>query len=90
MDDIVSPFIGLFLGPVHTLSAYAIDDFKIGDFISVLINFLILFGNRDFQVGNVIARRAGAPLKANFVVSVVTKIHFAIALIAFANDGHSS
>lgn len=42
MDDLVNPLIGLFLGPVNTLSAYAIGSFKIGDFISVFINFLIL------------------------------------------------
>ena len=42
MDDIVNPFIGLFLGPVNDLAAYTVDGFKIGDFISVLINFLIL------------------------------------------------
>lgn len=42
MDDIVNPFIGLFLGPVHDLSAYVVGGFKVGDFISVLINFLIL------------------------------------------------
>lgn len=42
MDDIVNPLIGLFLGPVTNLAAYTIGGFKIGDFISVLINFLIL------------------------------------------------
>lgn len=42
MDDLVSPLIGLFLGPVHTLTAYTIGDFKIGDFVSVSINFFIL------------------------------------------------
>jgi large conductance mechanosensitive channel len=42
MDDIVNPLIGLSLGPVKDLSAYTIGGFKIGDFISVFINFLIL------------------------------------------------
>lgn len=42
MNDLVNPFVGLFLGPVKNLSSLAFDDFKIGDFISVLINFLIL------------------------------------------------
>ncbi len=42
MDDIINPLVGLFLGPVGNLSAYALGGFKIGDFISALINFLIL------------------------------------------------
>lgn len=42
MDDIVNPLVGLFLGPVGNLSAYGIDGFRIGDFVSNLINFLIL------------------------------------------------
>lgn len=42
MDDIVNPFVGLFLGPVHSLSEYAVGAFKVGDFVSVLINFVIL------------------------------------------------
>ena len=42
MDDIVNPLVGLFLGPFHTLSAYTVGSFKIGDFFSVLINFLLL------------------------------------------------
>jgi len=42
MDDIISPAVGLFLGPFHSLSDYAIGAFKIGDFLSALINFLIL------------------------------------------------
>lgn len=42
MDDIVNPLVGLFLGPVNNLAAYTVGGFKIGDFISVLINFLIL------------------------------------------------
>ena len=41
MDDIVNPVLGL-LGGFHSLSEYAVGSFKIGDFISVLINFLIL------------------------------------------------
>ena|SRR3989344_1851046 len=42
MDDMVNPFIGLFLGPVQNLTEYSVRGFKVGDFISVLINFLIL------------------------------------------------
>ncbi|MEY4746977.1 MAG: hypothetical protein RLZZ416_26 [Candidatus Parcubacteria bacterium] len=42
MDDLVNPFIGLFLSPVRNLNEYTIDGFKIGDFISVLMNFVIL------------------------------------------------
>ena len=42
MDDIVSPFIGLFLSPAQTLSGYTIGAFRVGDFISALISFLIL------------------------------------------------
>ncbi len=42
MDDVVNPAIGLFLGPVNDLTAYTINGFKVGDFVSVLINFLIL------------------------------------------------
>jgi large conductance mechanosensitive channel len=42
MSDIVNPFVGLFLGPVKDLSAYSVGSFKVGDFISVLINFFIL------------------------------------------------
>lgn len=42
MDDIVSPFIGLLFGSVKSLSEYTIGTFKVGDFASALINFLIL------------------------------------------------
>lgn len=42
MDDLVNPLVGLFLGPVNNLAAWAVGSFKIGDFISVLINFIIL------------------------------------------------
>lgn len=42
MDDIVNPFISLFLGRAQTLTEYEINGFKVGDFISVLINFFIL------------------------------------------------
>jgi len=42
MDDIVSPVLGLLLGHVQSLTAYTLGVFKIGDFISVFINFLIL------------------------------------------------
>jgi large conductance mechanosensitive channel len=42
MTDIINPFVGLFIGGVKTLSAFTAGSFKIGDFISVLINFVIL------------------------------------------------
>jgi large-conductance mechanosensitive channel len=42
MKDIVNPAAGLFLGPVGTLSAYRLGGFQIGDFISVVLNFIIL------------------------------------------------
>ena len=42
MDDIVNPMLGLFGGSVQNLADYTVGAFKVGDFISVLINFLIL------------------------------------------------
>lgn len=42
MDDIINPAIGLLLGPAEDLNAYHLGRFLVGDFISVLINFLIL------------------------------------------------
>jgi len=42
MDDIVNPLIGSFLGPVNNLAAYTVGAFRVGDFISVFLNFLIL------------------------------------------------
>lgn len=42
MEDIVNPLIGLSLGRVDSLSEYTVGAFKVGDFISVFINFLIL------------------------------------------------
>jgi len=41
-DDIINPTVGYFLGPVKNLSAYSIGAFKIGDFLSTIINFLIV------------------------------------------------
>lgn len=41
MDDIINPLIGI-LFKTENLTQYAIGAFKIGDFISVLINFFIL------------------------------------------------
>lgn len=41
MDDIINPLLGLF-GNVDSISEYAIGAFKIGDFVSVLLNFVIL------------------------------------------------
>ena len=42
MDDIVNPLVGIFLGRAETLTEYEVNGFKVGDFISVLINFFIL------------------------------------------------
>ena len=42
MDDIINPTVGLFLGPFKTLSDFSIGAFKIGDFLSALLNFVIL------------------------------------------------
>jgi len=42
MDDLVNPLVGSLIGPVDDLSKYTINGFKVGDFASVLINFLIL------------------------------------------------
>ena len=42
MDDIVDPLVGIFLGRAETLTEYEVNGFKVGDFISVLINFFIL------------------------------------------------
>lgn len=43
VGDIVNPFIGVaFLGTTQTLAQYTIGGFRIGDFISVLLDFLIL------------------------------------------------
>lgn len=42
MDDIINPLLGLVMGNANSLTDYAVGGFKIGDFISVFINFLIL------------------------------------------------
>jgi len=42
MDDIINPLIGIFLGPVGGVSDYTIGVFRVGNFFSALINFLIL------------------------------------------------
>ncbi|MCR4325680.1 MAG: MscL family protein [Patescibacteria group bacterium] len=42
MDDIINPFLGLFLAPASTLGEYTIGAFRIGAFVSALINFAIL------------------------------------------------
>ena len=42
IDDIVNPLLGSFLGPIQNLDAYTLGAFKVGNFISVLINFFIL------------------------------------------------
>lgn len=42
MDDIINPMLSILLGRTDDIKNYAIGAFKIGDFISVLINFLIL------------------------------------------------
>ncbi len=41
-DGIVNPFVGLFLARIDTLPQYTIGSFKVGEFLSSLINFLIL------------------------------------------------
>lgn len=41
MDDIINPLIGFFLR-TETLTQYTIGNFKVGDFVSALINFFIL------------------------------------------------
>lgn len=42
MDDIVNPSIGILLGRAESFTQYTVGVFKIGDFVSVSINFLIL------------------------------------------------
>ena len=42
MDDIVNPLLGPLLGPVHNLSDLVVGNMKVGDFLSVFINFIIL------------------------------------------------
>ena len=42
VTDIVNPLVGLFLGRADGLKNFAIGQFMIGDFISTLIDFLIL------------------------------------------------
>ncbi len=42
VTDIVNPFVGLFLGRADGLKNFAVGQFMIGDFISTLIDFLIL------------------------------------------------
>lgn len=41
-DDIITPFVSLFLSPKVQLENFSLGGFKIGDFLSVIINFLIL------------------------------------------------
>lgn len=41
MDDILNPLIGLLFN-TENLTQYTVGAFKVGDFISVLINFFIL------------------------------------------------
>ena len=42
VNDIVNPFIGLFLGKADGIKNFAIGRFLIGDFVMVAIDFLIL------------------------------------------------
>ena len=42
VNDIVNPFVGLFLGRAEGLKEFKIGAFMLGDFISVLIDFFIL------------------------------------------------
>ena len=42
VTDIVNPFIGLFLGRADGFKTFAVGQFMVGDFVSTLIDFLIL------------------------------------------------
>lgn len=42
VNDIVNPFVGIFLGRADGLKNFAVGQFMIGDFITVVIDFLIL------------------------------------------------
>jgi large conductance mechanosensitive channel len=42
VTDIVNPFIGIFLGRTDGLKNFAIGQFLVGDFISTMIDFIIL------------------------------------------------
>jgi large conductance mechanosensitive channel len=42
VNDIVNPFVGILLGRADGIKTFAIGNFLIGDFIAVLIDFLIL------------------------------------------------
>jgi large conductance mechanosensitive channel len=42
VTDIVNPFISIFMGRAESFTKFAIGPFLIGDFISVLLDFLIL------------------------------------------------
>lgn len=42
VTDIVNPFVGTFMGTGEGLKNFAVGKFMVGDFLSVLIDFLIL------------------------------------------------
>ena len=42
VTDIVNPFVGVFLGRADGLKNFSVGQFMIGDFVSTLIDFLIL------------------------------------------------
>jgi large conductance mechanosensitive channel len=42
VNDIVNPFLGIALGRADSIKNFAVGNFLIGDFISVLIDFIIL------------------------------------------------
>lgn len=42
MDDLVNPLLSLFLAPVQDIRDFSIHGFKVGDFASVLLNFVVL------------------------------------------------
>jgi len=42
VTDIVNPFVGLFLGRADGIKNFAIGQFLVGDFVMVLVDFLIL------------------------------------------------
>lgn len=42
VNDIINPFVGMFLGGAEGLRSYALGPFLVGDFLAVMIDFLIL------------------------------------------------
>jgi large conductance mechanosensitive channel len=42
VDDIINPLVGMLFGSVKTLAMWKLGPVALGDFLSVLLNFLIL------------------------------------------------